>query len=93
MGREQHDAVSETLEPLDEWVHLQPSIDEDRKGKIYLPVNVEGARLQRCVVLAAGSQVGDLAPGDAVLVLASQAIDLRDGTRLAQRESIVARLQ
>lgn len=88
-----HDAVSETLEPLDDWVHLQPSIDEDRKGRIYLPASVEGSQLLRCLVLAAGTRVDDLAPGDALLVLAVKAIDLRDGSKLARREHIVARLQ
>lgn len=89
----QHDALTETLEPLDDWVHLQPSIDEDRKGRIYLPASVEGSQLLRCLVLAVGSRVDDLHPGDALLVLATKTIDLRDGTKLARREFVVARLQ
>ncbi len=89
---EMHSALGETIEPLDDWVHLQPSIDEDRKGRIYLPANVEGAQLLRCLVLALGDTVSDLHPGDAVLMLASKGIDLRDGSKLARREHVVARL-
>jgi hypothetical protein len=89
---ELHHALGETIEPLDDWVHLQPSIDEDRKGRIYLPASVEGAQLLRCVVLATGSRVDDLTPGDAVLMLASKGLDLRDGSKLARREWVVARL-
>lgn len=92
MAGEMHHALGETIEPLDDWVHLQPSIDEDRKGRIVLPANVEGAPLFRCLVLATGLKVDDLTPGDAVLMLSSKGIDLRDGSKLARREWIVARL-
>lgn len=84
--------TSETLEPLDDWLHLQPSMDEEKKGRIYLPANVEGARLTRCVILAVGSEITDVRPGDVVLVLASKTIDLRDGSQLARREFVVARM-
>lgn len=84
---------AETLEPLDDWLHLQPSLDEEKRGRIYLPANVDGARLTRCFVLRAGDQVTDLHPGDVVLVLASKVLELRDGTHLARREFVVARMQ
>lgn len=84
---------SETLEPLDDWLHVQPSIDEDRKGRIYLPANVENSRLTRSLVLATGEQVTDLVPGDPVLVLTAKTIDLRDGSKLVRREYVVARVQ
>ena len=86
-------SLSETLEPLDDWVHLQPSLDEERKGRIYLPANLDGSRLTRCLVLATGDDVTDMHPGDLVLVLAGKAIDLRDGSQLAKREFVVARLR
>lgn len=92
MAGEMHSVLGETIEPLDDWVHLQPSIDEDRKGRIYLPAHIENAQLLRSVVLAAGMRVDDLVPGDAVLMLAAKGIDLRDGTKLARREWIVAKL-
>jgi hypothetical protein len=84
--------VREMLEPMDDWLHLQPSIDEERKGRIYLPANVDGARLTRCLVLASGDQVSDLTPGDVVLALSSKTIDLRDGTTLIRREYVIARM-
>lgn len=92
LEQEHATALSETLEPLDEWLHLQPSIDEERRGRIYLPANVDGARLVRCLVLASGDLVSDLQPGDVVLVLAGKTIDLRDGTMLAKRDAAIARM-
>jgi hypothetical protein len=89
---ELQDTPNELLEPLDDWVHLQPSIDEDRKGRIYLPANVEGTQLLRCVALAVGSKVDDIHVGDLVLALSGRTIDLRDGTKLVRREHVVARL-
>ena len=86
-------AFNEALEPLDDWVHLQPSLDEEKRGRIYLPANVDGARLMRCLVLRAGDQVTDLHPGDVVLVLSAKVIELRDGTNLARREFVIARMQ
>ncbi|MCW2949444.1 MAG: hypothetical protein JWN41_457 [Thermoleophilia bacterium] len=83
---------SERLEPLDDWLHLQPSLDEDRKGRIYLPVNVENSQLRRGIVLAAGDGVEGIAQGDVVLTLATKTIDLRDGTQLARRDYVVARI-
>ena len=84
---------SDVVEPLDDWLHVQPSMDEDRKGRIYLPASVEGSRLLRCVVLAAGETVTALHAGDLVLVLGAKTIELRDGTHLARREFAVARLR
>lgn len=90
---QEHTAVfSETLEPLDDWLHLQPSLDEEKRGRIYLPANIEGSRLTRCLVLRTGDQVTDLQPGDAVLVLTAKVLELRDGTHLARREFVIARL-
>lgn len=89
----EHDTnLGERLEPVDDWIHLQPSIDEERKGRIYLPANVDGSRLIRAFVLAAGDQVVDLHPADVVMALAAKTIELRDGTMLVKREYIVARM-
>ncbi len=84
--------IDERLEPLDDWIHLQPALDEERKGRIYLPANMEGSRLTRCLVMASGDTVTDLHPGDLVLVLSAKTIDMRDGTQLTRREHVVARL-
>ena len=92
VAREHDTDMGERLEPIDHWVHLQPSMDEERKGRIYLPVNVEGSRLVRAFVLATGDQVTDLQPADVVMALAAQSIELRDGTTLVQREHVVARM-
>ena len=88
----EHELAAETVEPLGPWVHVQPSTDDERIGRIVLPASV-GARLQRSMVLAAGDEVADLAPGDVVFVLGDKALDLRDGSRLVPREAIVARVR
>jgi hypothetical protein len=85
-------AFTERLEPLDDWLHLQPSLDEDRKGRIYLPASVENSQLRRGIVLAAGENVEGIAQGDVVLTLANKTIDLRDGTQLVRRDFVVARI-
>ncbi len=92
LEHEMMSGIDERLEPLDDWIHLQPALDEERKGRIYLPANMEGSRLTRCLVMASGDSVTDLHPGDLVLVLASKTIDMRDGTQLTRREHVVARL-
>lgn len=92
VAREHDTDLGERLEPVDDWVHLQPSMDEERKGRIYLPVNVDGSRLVRAFVLAVGDRVTDLHPADVVMALAAQSIELRDGTSLVRREHVVARM-
>lgn len=92
VAREHDVDLGERLEPVDDWLHLQPSIDEERKGRIYLPANVDGSRLVRAFVLAAGDNVTDLHPADVVLVLAAKSLELRDGTTLVRREHVVARM-
>jgi co-chaperonin GroES (HSP10) len=82
----------QTIEPLDDWVLVQPAMDEESRGRLLLPATVSQSRLERTIVLACGPAVTDLAPADVVLALSSQAIELRDGTKLIQRQHVVARV-
>ena len=80
------------LEPLDDWVHVQPSADDEKKGRIYLPAGVGDHALQRSMVLAVGDEVVGVRAGDVVFILGNEAIDLRDGSRLVQRHHVVAKV-
>jgi hypothetical protein len=71
---------------------VQPALDEESRGRLLLPSTVSQSRLERGIVLACGPSVTDLAPADVVLSLSAQAIELRDGTKLVQRQHVVARV-
>ena len=83
----------EVVEPLDDWLLLQPAMEEETRGRIVLPPSAAQTRLERGIVLAVGASVGDLAAGDVVLALAQHAIRLRDGSALVQRPAVVARIR
>jgi hypothetical protein len=50
-------------------------------------------RLERVVVLGVGSEVNDINAGDLVLLLPGNAVELRDGTKIVQREFAIARVR
>ena len=80
------------IEPLDDWLHVRPSVEDEGTGKLIVPTTVQLNRLERVIVLASGSEVTDLAAGDLVLLLPGHAIELRDGTKIVQREFAIARV-
>ena len=43
------------VEPLDDWVLVQPTMEEEAVGRIVLPANMTEGRLERSIVLAIGS--------------------------------------
>jgi hypothetical protein len=81
------------IEPLDDWLHVRPSVEDEGTGKLVLPATVQMNRLERVIVLAAGSEVSDLSAGDLVLLLPGHAVELRDGTKIVQREHAIARVR
>ncbi|MDX6631582.1 MAG: hypothetical protein QOH00_3828, partial [Gaiellales bacterium] len=81
------------VEPLDDWVLVQPTMEEEAVGRIVLPANMTEGRLERSIVLAVGSEVGDLQPGDVVLVVSAKTVELRDGSKLVRRQHAVARVR
>jgi co-chaperonin GroES (HSP10) len=80
------------IEPLDDWVLVQPAHEEESRGRLVLPSTIAQSRLERSIVLACGPAVTDLSPADVVLALSAQAIELRDGSKLVQRQYVVARV-
>jgi len=81
------------IEPLDDWLHVRPSVDDEGTGRLVLPATVQMNRLERVIVLAAGSEVTDIAAGDLVLLLPGHAVELRDSTKIVQREYAIARVR
>ena len=81
-----------SVEPLDDWLHVRVSVDDEGTSKLIVPTTVQLNRLERVIVLAAGAEVTDLSAGDLVLLLPGHAVELRDGTKLVQREFAIARV-
>ena len=81
------------IEPLDDWLHVRPAVEEEASGRLIVPVTVQMNRLERVIVLAVGSEVTDLNAGDLVMLLPDHAVELRDGTRIVQREYAIARVR
>jgi hypothetical protein len=81
------------VEPLDDWVLVQPTMEEEAVGRIVLPASMTEGRLERSIVLGIGSEVTDLQPGDVVLVVSAKSVELRDGSKLVRRQHAVARIR
>ena len=81
------------VEPLDDWVLVQPTMEEEAVGRIVLPASMTEGRLERSIVLAIGADVTDLRPGDVVLVISTKTVELRDGSKLVRRQHAVARVR
>ena len=81
------------VEPLDDWVLVQPTMGEEAVGRIVLPANMTDGRLERSIVLAVETEVSDLQPGDVVLVVSAKTVELRDGSKLVRRQHAVARIR
>lgn len=81
------------IDPLDDWLHVRPSVEDEGTGRLLLPATVQMNRLERVVVLGVGSEVADVVAGDLVLLLPGNAVELRDGTKIVQREYAIARVR
>ena len=89
--------VDLNLEPLDDFVIVQPTDDdtETRSGLI-LPASVQdGASCRSGIVTAAGPDVAGVEPGDKVLFPQGAGYDVRVGgqtIKLIRREDLIARV-
>ena len=81
------------IDPLDDWLHVRPSVEDEGTGRLLLPATVQMNRLERVVVLGVGSEVNDISAGDLVLLLPGNAVELRDGTKIVRREFAIARVR
>ena len=89
--------VDVTLEPLDEYLVIQPTSDEtETRAGLILPASAAAAAICRTgIVTAVGSDVTGVEPGDKVLYPRDSGFDVRLGgieVKVIKRESLIARI-
>jgi chaperonin GroES len=91
----QHIDVS--IEPLDEYLVIQPSNDEtETRSGLILPASAAAAAAIRSgIVTAVGSDANGIEPGDKVLYPREEGYDVRLGgmeVKVIKREALIARV-
>ena len=89
--------VDVSIEPLDEFVVVQPVSDESetRSGLILPASAVEGAPCRTGIVTAVGADAGGVEPGDKVLYPRDVGYDVRLGgieVKVILRKELIARV-
>ena len=95
LERERHIDIS--LEPLDDYLVLQPSNDEtETRAGLILPASAAASVAVRTgIVTAIGSDVTGIGPGDKVLYPREAGFEVRLGgieVRVLKREELIARI-
>jgi len=90
-------AVEVTLEPLDEFVVVQPVSDEtETRSGLILPATAAAAVACRTgIVTAVGSEADGVEPGDKILYPREAGYEVRLGgieVKVLKREDIIARI-
>jgi co-chaperonin GroES (HSP10) len=85
-----------TLEPLDDWLVLEPLDETETPTGLIVPVN-EAAQTRTGIVAAVGPDVSLIEPGDKVLFPRDAGHDVRlarssHRVRLLKREHVIARI-
>jgi chaperonin GroES len=94
---EESRSIDVTLEPLDEFVVVQPISDEsETRAGLILPASAhDAAPCQSGIVTAVGSDVSGVEAGDKVLYPRAVGFDVRLGgieVKVLKREDIIARI-
>ena len=94
---EESRSVDVTLEPLDEFVVVQPIADEsETRAGLILPASAhEAAPCRSGIVTAVGSDVNGVEAGDKVLYPRAAGYDVRLGgieVKVLKREDLIARI-
>ena len=89
--------VDINLEPLDDFVVVQPTdLETETRSGLILPVGVqEGESCRSGIVTAAGPDVAGIEPGDKVLFPHAAGYEVRmagTAVRLIRREDLIARI-
>jgi co-chaperonin GroES (HSP10) len=89
--------VDLNLEPLDDFVVIQPTDEEaETRSGLILPASVQdGASCRSGIVTAAGPDVTGVEPGDKVLFPQGAGYEVRiagSAVKLLRREDLIARL-
>ena len=89
--------VDVTLEPLDEYLVIQPTSDEtETRAGLILPASAAAAAMCRTgIVTAVGSDVTGVEPGDKVLYSREAGYEVRLGgieVKVVKRDELIARI-
>jgi co-chaperonin GroES (HSP10) len=89
-------ATDVTLEPLDDYLVIEPLDDTETASGLIVPVN-EAAQVRTGIVAAVGNDVTGVDPGDKVLYPRDAGFDVRlarssHRVRVLKREDLIARI-
>ena len=85
-----------TLEPLDDWIVVEPLDDTETASGLIVPVN-EGAQIRTAIVVAVGPDVETIEPGEKVIFPREAGYEVRltrsaYRVRILKREDLLARI-
>ncbi len=94
---EGHPLRDVTLEPLDDYLVVEPLEDTETPSGLIVPVN-EATQVRTGIVSAVGPDVSTIEPGDKVLYPRDVGYDVRlarssHRVRVLKREDLIARIQ
>ena len=85
-----------TLEPLDEYLVIQPTSDEtETRAGLILPASAGAAACRTGIVTAVGTDVTGVEPGDKVLYPRDAGYEVRLGgieVKVVKRDDLIARV-
>jgi co-chaperonin GroES (HSP10) len=89
-------ATNVTLEPLDDWIVIEPLDETETPAGLIVPAN-EAAQTRTGLVVAVGPEVESIEPGDKVLFPRDAGYDVRPlrsahRVRVLKREDLLARV-
>ena len=93
----EHQHIDVSIEPLDEYLVIQPSNDEtETRSGLILPASAASSVAVRTgIVTAVGTDAGGIEPGDKVLYPREEGFDVRLSgieVKVIKRESLIARI-
>ena len=89
-------ATDVTLEPLDDWIVVEPLDDSETASGLIVPIN-EGSQTRQAIVAAVGPDVETIEPGEKVLFPRDAGFEVRlarspHRVRILKREDLLARI-
>jgi chaperonin GroES len=93
----EHQHIDVSIEPLDEYLVIQPTSDEtETRAGLILPASAAAAAAVRTgIVTAVGTDASGIEPGDKVLYPREEGFDVRLGgieVKVLKREALIARI-
>jgi co-chaperonin GroES (HSP10) len=93
----ENDTTTEVrLEPLDDWIVVEPLDDSETASGLIVPIN-EGSQTRQAIVVAVGPDVETIEPGEKVLFPRDAGFEVRlarspHRVRILKREDLLARI-